>query len=168
MYKLAPNMEIKRMPAGAENPFTVISNDETSFAMDRRLTSSAKGILFTVFTLCEKKWHFSVEGLCGLMKDGETKIRSTLEELEKLGYYVTEQVKDEKGRYKPTKYYFYESVKLNDRKDAAKQNGLFSSLCPDLGFPDADAPYPENPAQLNTNILNTKGLNTKSVSLSED
>ena len=99
MYNNAPNMCITRLPVGAENPFTVTSNAETSFARDSRLTSSAKGILYTVLSLCEQSWHFSVNGLCSLMKDSETRIRSALKELKSFGYYVTEKIKDEKGRY---------------------------------------------------------------------
>ncbi|MDE6671523.1 MAG: helix-turn-helix domain-containing protein [Ruminococcus sp.] len=164
MYENTPNMQIMRMPVGAENPFTVTSNDERSFARDSRLTSSAKGILYTVLSLCEQSWHFSVNGLCSLMKDSETRIRSALKELKSFGYYVTEKIKDEKGRYQPTKHYFYESVQLNTNEDADKENGLFSSPCPRLDFPHVDSPDADSVAQSNTNILNTKTSDTESVS----
>ena len=164
MYNNAPNMCITRLPVGAENPFTVTSNDKTSFARDNRLTSSAKGILYTVLSLCEQSWHFSVNGLCSLMKDSGTRIRSALKELKSFGYYVTEKIKDEKGRYQPTKHYFYESVQLNTNEDADKENGLFSSPCPRLDFPHVDSPDADSVAQSNTNILNTKISDTKSVS----
>lgn len=72
--------------------------------------------------------------------DSETKIRSALKELKKFGYYVTEKIKDEKGRYQPTKHYFYESVQLNTNEDADEENDLFSSPCPRLDFPYVDSP----------------------------
>lgn len=163
MYSTAPNMCITRMPVGAGNPFTVISNDVASYSRDDRLSSSAKGILLTIFALPDKSWHFSVKGLSLLMKDSEDKIRSTLKELKKLGYYVAEKNKDEKGRYRSTRYCFYETAQFHTDEDAGKENGLFSSPCPHRAFPDVDNPDTVFPAQLNTNQSNTNPLSTKSV-----
>lgn len=163
MYRVEPNMQIMRMPVGAENPFTVTSNDENSFARDSRLSLSAKGLLFTVFTLREEDWHFSADGLSSLVKDSGGKIRSVLNELKKFGYYVVEQVKDKNGRYRPSRYCFYESSQLNDREDTVEQNGLFSSLSPDDVFPYAVKPDADSATQSNTNILNTNKRNTESV-----
>ena len=67
MTMAVPNMEIIRMPKDKEHPFTVISNDKSSFAWDSRLTPNAYGILCKALSLQEQNheenengWHFEL------------------------------------------------------------------------------------------------------------
>lgn len=165
---MTANMKIARMPKGT--PYTITSNDKTSFAWDTRLSPTAYGILHKILSLCEKKWHFSVSGLQEIFSAGETTIRNAMKELEQLGYLVIEKDRDNKGRFTKAIYHFYESLQLKSeisaqseqlesKKNTKAGNGLFSSSYPHCDFPHVDNLDLENQGQLITNQLNPNALN---------
>lgn len=109
--------------------FTTVSN---TFIHDRSLSLKAKGLLLLVMSLDSDSWDFSVSGLCGIVKEGETSVRSAIGELVEHGYCKVEKQRDKDGHFSSSLYVFYEE-------------------------PRVDSPYVENPhvdnqGQINNNI----------------
>ena len=63
---------------------------------DRRLSLKAKGLLAMLLSFSDN-WNLSIKGLIAILKEGETAIRSTMNELIKHGYVERERVKNKKG-----------------------------------------------------------------------
>jgi len=89
---------------------------------DKRLSLKAKGLLAMLLSLSDH-WELSIKGLIVILKEGESAIRSTINELIKNGYVERERVKNEKGVIIGINYTVFESPKLNS---------------PRLGFPNVD------------------------------
>ena len=84
---MTPNLCFENcLPKDALHPYTLITNDRSSYAWDTRLSPMEVGILVKVFSLCEESWHFSVSGFQKIFSIGKTKIRTALKKLEQLGY----------------------------------------------------------------------------------
>ena len=102
---------------------------------DRRLSLKAKGLLAMLLSFSDN-WNLSIKGLIAILKEGETAIRSTMNELIKNGYVERERVKNKKGVLIGIDYTVFESPKLNS---------------PRLGFPNVD-----NQVQVSNNIINNQ------------
>ncbi|MDE6707518.1 MAG: hypothetical protein K2K06_05740, partial [Oscillospiraceae bacterium] len=102
-----PNVQCDKLPRGKDHPFTMISNDKSSFMWDTELSLAGYGLMSKVLSLGE--WCFSIAGFNKLVKDGETKIGSVLKELRKHNYLVMERVRDKLGKYENYIYHFFES-----------------------------------------------------------
>lgn len=102
---------------------------------DRRLSLKAKGLLAMLLSFSDN-WNLSIKGLITILKEGETAIRSTMNELIKHGYVERERVKNKKGVLIGIDYTVFESPKLNS---------------PRLGFPNVD-----NQVQVSNNIINNQ------------
>ena len=102
---------------------------------DRRLSLKAKGLLAMLLSFSDN-WNLSIKGLIAILKEGETAIRSTMNELIKHGYVERERVKNKKGVLIGIDYTVFESPKLNS---------------PRLGFPNVD-----NQVQVSNNIINNQ------------
>ena len=89
---------------------------------DKRLSLKAKGLLAMLLSLSDH-WELSIKGLIVILKEGESAIRSTINELIENGYVERERVKNEKGVIIGINYTVFESPKLNS---------------PRLGFPNVD------------------------------
>lgn len=100
---------------------------------DRRLSLKAKGLLAMLLSLSDH-WELSIKGLIVILKEGESAIRSTINELIENGYVERERVKNEKGIIIGINYTVFESPKLNS---------------PRLGFPNVD-----NQVQVSNNLSN--------------
>ena len=100
---------------------------------DRRLSLKAKGLLAMLLSFSDN-WNLSIKGLITILKEGETAIRSTMNELIKHGYVERERVKNKKGVLIGIDYTVFESPKLNS---------------PRLGFPNVD-----NQVQVSNNLSN--------------
>ncbi|MDE6658228.1 MAG: helix-turn-helix domain-containing protein [Oscillospiraceae bacterium] len=105
--KYAPNVQCNKLPRGKEHPFTMISNDKSSFAWDNELSLAGFGLMCKIQSFGE--WNFSIAGFSRLFKDGETKIASVLKELTERGYLVMERLRDKFGKYESYSYHFFES-----------------------------------------------------------
>ena len=150
---------------------------------DKRLSWKAKGLLSTMLSLPDD-WNYTIEGLASLSDDGIKSTNSGLAELERCGYLVRKQLRDENGHFIAMEYTIYEQAAVGtDEEDrrremasertAAKvpeetelplcQNGqtaeneVFPPLCPKR---QTGKRFAGKGMQLNTNILNTKELNT--------
>lgn len=121
--------------------FTVIDN---AIFKDRNLSLKAKGLMCLMLSLPDD-WNFSIKGLATLSKDGESAVRSTLNELKKEGYFYRKQIR-KNGKIAKIEYVISE-IKNCDFLDVENQQ--------------QENLNQENQAQLNTNTLKTKELNTK-------
>ena len=126
--------------------YTVMSNYHLK---DRKLSCKACGLLSKMLSLPED-WDYTTRGLATICKDGVDSIGTALKELEKRGYLIRNQLRDEKGRIRDMEYIIYETPHLP---------------CPDTTRPDTEKPdmvepCPENAAQLNTKESITKKSNT--------
>ena len=63
---------------------TVMSNEHLK---DKRLSLKAKGLLSVMLSLPDT-WDYSISGLVAICKEGETSVKSTLNELKSCGYLV--------------------------------------------------------------------------------
>ncbi len=137
--------------------YTVMANFHLK---DRRLTYKAKGLLSEMLSL-PPDWDFTLAGLAVIAVDGVDSVRSAVRELEKYGYLVRRQKRDERGRMSVSEYTVYENP---------EQNPNYS---PD-GNPDDDNPAPksengsvkQNSPSLENPVSDEKNHNflTKSVS----
>lgn len=121
--------------------FTVIDN---AIFKDRNLSLKAKGLMCLMLSLPDD-WNFSIKGLATLSKDGESAIRSTLNELKKEGYFFRKQIR-KNGKIARIDYVVSE---IKNFDFLVVENQQQENL------------HQENQAQLNTNTLKTKELNTK-------
>lgn len=111
--------------------YTVMSNIHLK---DKALSLKAKGLLSLMLSLPDN-WIYSVDGLISLCKEGETSVRSTLDELKKNKYLIITKDRNNQGKFEYV-YDIYEK--------------------PGGGFPGLDNPGVENQALLNTNNKKTK------------
>lgn len=68
--------------------YTVMSNTHLK---DKRLSLKAIGLLSVVLGLPDD-WHYSVNGLVGIVKDGKDSVESAIKELKKNGYLRVEKI----------------------------------------------------------------------------
>ena len=107
------------------------------------------GLLSKMLSLPED-WDYTTRGLATICKDGVDSIGTALKELEKRGYLIRNQLRDEKGRIRDMEYVIYETPHLPS-PDTTR---------PDTEKPDMVEPCPENAAQINTKESITKKSNT--------
>ena len=111
--------------------YTVIDN---CVFKDLRLSAKAKGLLSQMLSLPDD-WNYSIAGLTTLFSDGESSIRSGLDELKDFGYLRINRITDSKGKVVDWEYVIFEDPNLEN---------------PDVENPHVGNPDVENKAQLNT------------------
>lgn len=121
--------------------FTTLDND---IFKNKDLSMKAKGLLCTLLSLPDD-WEYSIGGLAALSKDGKTSIRSTLNELEEMGYFTREE-RRVNGQFKGYDYIIYEEPVSPDTTSSEPTSEKATSV---------------ERTQLNTNTLNTNESNTK-------
>ena len=133
-------MAILRNPN--KEKFTVVDN----YALrDENLSLKARGLLVTMMSL-PNNWHFSETGLCAIIqKDGQSAIRSSLKELEQLGYLTRTRIRDNYGRVSNVVWTICDKPQLEN---------------PSVASPSVVNPNLENQPQLNTNTSSTNKSNT--------
>ena len=112
------------------------------------MSLKAIGLLSIMLSLPED-WNYSVAGLTAIRSESKNTINAILQELEKFGYLVRTQIRNQNGTITGYNYDIYEE--------------------PYPKNPDMENPYLENPDldnwyQLNNKELNTKELNNKKIS----
>jgi len=103
--------------------YTVMSNH---YLRNESLTLKAKGLLSQILSLPEM-WDYTLQG----NREEIGAIREAVKELERAGYIVRSQERNEKGQLKGAAYIIYEQP------------------------PTSDLPILENPMQLNKEVLKT-------------
>lgn len=106
---------------------------------DKSLSLKAKGLLSLMLSL-PKDWDYSIRGLSVLSSDGESSVRSGLQELEKRGYLIRKQI-HLNGVISDWEYNIFEIPQDVENQDVENQQL-------------------DNRRQYNTNISNTKINNT--------
>lgn len=78
--------------------YTMMSNYHLR---DKNLSLKAKGLLSVMFSLPDS-WNYSIPGLCAILKENETAVKSTIKELKATGYLIVDKKKPckEEGRSK--------------------------------------------------------------------
>ena len=120
--------------------YTIMSN---VFLRDKRLSLKAKGLLALMFSLPEE-WNYSVDGLTTMSADGKDSIATAITELEKYGYLIRTQAKDNNGKFAGSVSDVYEEPQAE---------------IPFTENPSTVKPITENRPQINTYIINKEEVN---------
>ena len=136
--------------------YTVMSNHHLR---NKELSLKAKGLLSQMLSLPED-WDYTLSGLSYINRESIDAIRTAVWELEKAGYILRRQGRDEKGKMTAIEYTIYE------QPQPMLENPIPGK--PMLENPTTDNPTSENPMQLNKDKLITEkqkkeGLNTDSL-----
>lgn len=123
---------------------------------DKRLSLKAIGLLSVVLGLPED-WHYTVNGLVGIVKDGKDSVESAIKELKKNGYLRVEKIyPNENSNRIQYQYTFFENPQEVDFQPLENQG--IEKQC-------IETQVLENPyTYKDTNIPNTNKLNTKKIS----
>lgn len=126
--------------------YTVMSNYHLK---DNNLSLRGKGLLSVMLSLPEE-WDYSIAGLCKILKENETAVKSSLKDLKECGYLVVTKkyANETKSHHIEYEYDIYETPNLENVCQGEEPEHL-------------DSLYVERPRQLNTNdkVLNNKILN---------
>lgn len=115
--------------------FTLLPNQ---VLRDPALKLTTKG-LYAVMLSYPDDWEFSVRGLAADVGCGRDMIRSALQNLEKSGYLLREQVHTKSGKFAGNMFVLYDE-----------------KISPLPGFPAPEKSFPENPTQSKERInINT-------------
>lgn len=131
--------------------FTTVNN---TYLRDKNMSTSAKGLLTVVLSL-PPDWDYSVNGLVAICKEGLRATKTTMRELEQLGYLKISKIMPQKGNNKFTYQYdfFEKSIKLEGVYNEEVQSvHLHSVHLHDVAI--------QNSHQLSTKELSTKELST--------
>ena len=107
--------------------YTVMSNHHLR---NKKLTLKAKGLLSQMLSLPED-WDYTRAGLSHINRESIDAIRTAVWELEKAGYILRRQGRDEKGKMTAIEYTIYEQPQPmleNDRPFVAAEKPFFRHL----------------------------------------
>ena len=91
--------------------YTVMSNHHLR---NKELTLKAKGLLSQMLSLPED-WDYTLAGLSHINRESIDAIRTAVWELEKAGYILRQQGRDEKGKMTAIEYTIYETKWVSER-----------------------------------------------------
>lgn len=128
---------------------------------DKRLSLKAIGLLSIVLSLPDD-WHYTVNGLVGIVKDGERAVNGALSELKENGYLRIEKLYPNKdGRSKIEYQYIFSETPQDPQNVPLEQDiqnvGLHNVGLQDVGLQNVGT-------YKNTNKPNTNKLNTNKQS----
>ena len=123
--------------------YTVMSNHHLR---NKKLTLKAKGLLSQMLSLPED-WDYTLARLSHINRESIDAIRTAVWELEKAGYILRRQGRDEKGKMTAIEYTIYE------QPQPMLENPIPGK--PMLENPTTDNPTSENPTQINKDISRT-------------
>lgn len=117
--------------------YTVMSNTHLK---DKRLSLKAIGLLSVVLSLPDD-WHYTVNGLVGIVKDGERAVNGALSELKENGYLRIEKLYPNKdGRSKIEYQYIFSETPQDLQNVPLEQDiqnvGLHNVGLQDVGLQD--------------------------------
>ena len=138
--------------------YTVISN---GLLQDKDISLKAKGLLCVMLSLPDK-WEFSIAGLAAISHEGETSIRSTLQELERNRYLERGKVKDENNKVVGWDYIVYEK-KFNEKDRVYKDeaNRVYADR-------KKKKPCDESPVVGNNHVESERQLSTNKESTQQE
>ena len=129
--------------------YTVMSNHHLR---NKELSLKAKGLLSQMLSLPED-WDYTLSGLSYINRESIDAIRTAVWELEKAGYIIRRQGRDEKGKMTAIEYTIYEQPQPPALVCPVLENPTADN--PILENPTPDNPTSENPTQLNKDIQKT-------------
>ena len=134
--------------------YTVMSNTHLK---DKRLSLKAIGLLSIVLSLPDD-WHYTVNGLVGIVKDGERAVNGALSELKENGYLRIEKLYPNKDGRSKIEYQYIFSETPQDPQNVPLEQDIQNVGLQDVGLQDVGLQnvgtykYTNKP---NTNKLNT-------------
>ena len=140
--------------------YTVMSNHHLR---NKELTLKAKGLLSQMLSLPED-WDYTLAGLSHINRESIDAIRTAVWELEKAGYILRRQGRDEKGKMTAIEYTIYEQPQPPELDCPVLENPTADN--PILENPTTDNPTSENPTQLNKDRSRTN-LSKKEKSITD-
>ncbi|MGI6316457.1 MAG: DUF6017 domain-containing protein [Christensenellales bacterium] len=130
--------------------YTVMSNHHLR---NKELTLKAKGLLSQMLSLPED-WDYTLVGLSHINREKIDAIRTAVWELEKAGYIIRQQGRDEKGKMTAIEYNIFEQPQTTPPTNEPVLENPTSDN-PILENPTSEKPTSENPTQLNKDIQRT-------------
>lgn len=130
--------------------YTVMSNYHLR---DVNLSLKAKGLLSVMLSLPDE-WDYSIGGLCSIVKENETAVKTALRELKTYGYLIFTKMnpnQTESGRIEWV-YDIYEIPQTEQYIEKQQVEILPIEILPI-----------ENPPQINKDIINKEERNTESI-----
>ena len=124
---------------------------------DKRLSLKAIGLLSIVLSLPDD-WHYTVNGLVGIVKDGERAVNGALSELKENGYLRIEKLYPNKDGRSKIEYQYIFSETPQDPQNVPLEQDIQNVGLQDVGLQDVGLQnvgtykYTNKP---NTNKLNT-------------
>lgn len=134
--------------------YTVMSNTHLK---DKRLSLKAIGLLSVVLSLPDD-WHYTVNGLVGIVKDGERAVNGALSELKENGYLRIEKLYPNKDGRSKIEYQYIFSETPQDLQNVPLEQDIQNVGLQNVGLQDVclqnvgTYKYTNKP---NTNKLNT-------------
>lgn len=134
--------------------YTVMSNTHLK---DKRLSLKAIGLLSVVLSLPDD-WHYTVNGLVGIVKDGERAVNGALSELKENGYLRIEKLYPNKDGRNKIEYQYIFSETPQDLQNVPLEQDIQNVGLHNVGLQDVclqnvgTYKYTNKP---NTNKLNT-------------
>ena len=125
--------------------YTVMSNHHLR---NPALSLKAKGLLSQILSLPED-WDYTLKGLSHINRESIEAIRTAVLELEKAGYIVRRQKRDDKGKMSNIEYTIFEQPQELDKLPVSPSCDFPISDNPKPGKPLSVSPISENPMQLN-------------------
>lgn len=123
---------------------------------DKTISLKAKGLLAEMLSFPDE-WEYSISGLIQINKESESAITSAIKELEKAGYLIRAEVRDERGRFKYIYSVFDTPQKIEYEKP---ENTGDNTDLPYPDFPGAEKPGTENQGQYNNIYNNIHTINS--------
>lgn len=128
---------------------------------DKRLSLKAIGLLSVVLSLPDD-WHYTVNGLVGIVKDGERAVNGALSELKENGYLRIEKLYPNKDGRSKIEYQYIFSETPQDLQNVPLEQDIQNVVLQNVGLQDVGlqnvGPYKD------TNKPNTNKLNTNKQS----
>ena len=123
---------------------------------DTNLSLKAKGLL-SVFLSLPDEWHYSISGLMKITKEGRDCLTAVIKELEKAGYLVRYQSRDETGKIVGIEYVIYEKPQAGQAGCCGVRMNSIADSRPDV-YSSAATGRNEEPMQ---DILSAERLRAK-------
>lgn len=127
--------------------YTTVNN---FICTDKRLSWKAKGIWLYAFSRPDD-WDFYLSDIIKQSNDGRDAVKTGLQELEKYGYLVRTQGKNEKGQFDTGEFTFYEKPQSDHEIPEVKKKK--KSDKPYAENPSTVSPTTDNPPLLSTDVL---------------
>lgn len=138
--------------------YTVMSNTHLK---DKRLSLKAIGLLSVVLSLPDD-WHYTVNGLVGIVKDGERAVNGALSELKENGYLIIEKLYPNKDGRNKIEYQYIFSETPQDLQNVPLEQDIQNVGLHNVGLQDVCL---QNVGTYkDTNKPNTNKLNTNTQS----